>query len=189
MNFPFSSGHLVGSIGEVWAAYTFDLRLLPPSEAIHDAIASDGRLVQVKATQGNTIGISSCPDELIVLLLSRDGGVEVVYDGLGDIAWAATGKTAKIGQPPPTVEDPRAPGPGSSRSTTPAAGLRTSFTPSTVLRPLHSAGPDSSQLAHKCVGPILSAATHRLVGEGYHAKAVREVRAKPPLVRKGAAGG
>lgn len=52
-------GHLVGSIGEVWAACIFDLRLLPPSEATHDAVASEGRLVQVKATQGNTVAISS----------------------------------------------------------------------------------------------------------------------------------
>ncbi len=93
-------GHLVGSIGEVWAAHLFDLKLLPPSEETHDAVASDGRQVQVKATQGDAVGISSCPDNLIVLRLSRQGEVEVVYDGPGDIAWAAAGKVAKTGQRP-----------------------------------------------------------------------------------------
>jgi hypothetical protein len=33
-------GHLVGSIGEVWAAHLFDLLLLPPSEATHDAVST-----------------------------------------------------------------------------------------------------------------------------------------------------
>jgi hypothetical protein len=91
-------GHLVGSIGEVWAAHLFDITLLPPSQETHDAIGSDGRLVQIKATQGDAVGISSCPDNLIVLVLNRDGGVEVVYDGPGDIAWAVAGKMAKTGQ-------------------------------------------------------------------------------------------
>lgn len=93
-------GHLVGSIGEVWAAYIFDLKLLPPSEETHDAIGSDGRRIQVKATQGDAVGISSCPDNLIVLRLSSQGEVDVVYDGPGDIAWAAAGKVAKTGQRP-----------------------------------------------------------------------------------------
>ena len=93
-------GHLVGSIGEVWAAHLFDLRLLPPSAETHDAVGADGQRIQVKATQGDAVGISSCPDYLIVLRLSAVGGVEVVYDGPGETAWAAAGKTAKTGQRP-----------------------------------------------------------------------------------------
>lgn len=93
-------GHLVGSLGEVWAAHLFDLELLPPSEAVHDAVASDGRRIQVKATQGVAVGISSCPDNLIVLHLNAEAGAEVVYDGPGDIAFAAAGKVAKTGQRP-----------------------------------------------------------------------------------------
>jgi hypothetical protein len=46
-------GHLVGSIGEVVAAYVFNLTLLPAGNAIHDAEAQDGTLVQVKLTGGN----------------------------------------------------------------------------------------------------------------------------------------
>jgi hypothetical protein len=46
-------GHLVGSSGEVLAAYYYDLDLLPPSTERHDdATTPDGRLVQIKATQG-----------------------------------------------------------------------------------------------------------------------------------------
>jgi hypothetical protein len=41
-------GHLVGSIGEVVAAYAFNLKLLPASNATHDAEAPDGTLVQIK---------------------------------------------------------------------------------------------------------------------------------------------
>ncbi len=35
-------GHLVGSIGEVVAAYAFGLKLLPASTEGHDAVAADG---------------------------------------------------------------------------------------------------------------------------------------------------
>ena len=35
-------GHLVGSIGEVVAAYAFGLKLLPASNERHDAVAADG---------------------------------------------------------------------------------------------------------------------------------------------------
>jgi len=91
-------GHLVGSIGEAWAANLFDLKLLPASAETHDAVTPDGRMVQVKATQGNAVAMSSQPDNLIVLRLNREGGAEVVYDGPGSLAWAAAGKKQKNGQ-------------------------------------------------------------------------------------------
>ena len=101
-------GHLVGSLGEVWAASIFDLKLLPPSHATHDAITPDGRFVQVKATQGESIYISSCPDHLVVLVLNRQGGVEVVYDGPGGPAWDAAGRPGRFGQRPVRVSKLRA---------------------------------------------------------------------------------
>ena len=76
-------GHLVGSIGEVIAANLYDLELLPPSTETHDAKAPDGTLVQVKATQGKGIGISSRPDHLLVLKLHRDASAEETYTGPG----------------------------------------------------------------------------------------------------------
>ena len=42
-------GHLIGSIGEVYAAKRYGFELLPSSEKAHDAVAPDGtwRLVQI----------------------------------------------------------------------------------------------------------------------------------------------
>ena len=92
-------GHMVGSIGEAWASWMFDLELLVGSTERHDAKAKDGRLVQVKATQGNrSVGIYDQPDNLIVLKLLRTGRVEVIYNGPGDAPWAQAGKKAKNGQ-------------------------------------------------------------------------------------------
>jgi hypothetical protein len=50
-------GHLVGSIGEVVAAYIFDLDLNPASTQGHDAKAKDGRRVEIKLTQGNSVAL------------------------------------------------------------------------------------------------------------------------------------
>ena len=49
-------GHLVGSIGEVVAAYAFGLTYLPASSEVHDAVAADGTKVQIKLTGGNSRG-------------------------------------------------------------------------------------------------------------------------------------
>lgn len=45
-------GHLVGSIGEVLAAYMYQLTLHVGSHPLHDAVSQDKRQVQIKATQG-----------------------------------------------------------------------------------------------------------------------------------------
>lgn len=91
-------GHLVGSIGEVIAAHKYGLELLPASAEGHDALSSDRRLVQVKATQRDRIGIRSKPKHLIVLRLTDSGDVEEVFNGPGDIAWKHSGKMQKNGQ-------------------------------------------------------------------------------------------
>jgi len=81
-------GHLVGSIGEVVAAYAFGLTLYPPGMETHDAEAADGKKVQIKLTGGvRSVGISSRPDFLIVLQL-RDHKFSVVYNGPGEPVWA-----------------------------------------------------------------------------------------------------
>src|ERR1700693_3938867 len=75
-------GHMVGSLGEVLAAYAYDLILLPSSTARHDAMTREepARLVQIKLT-GGTRGVSlySQPEHLIVLQLAR-GEVRLIYD-------------------------------------------------------------------------------------------------------------
>jgi hypothetical protein len=91
-------GHLVGSLGEVWAAYLYGLQLAPASQRTHDATGPDGRMVQVKATQGSSVPLSSCPDHLIVLRLSRDGPPEEIYNGPGQQVWDACGKLGTNGQ-------------------------------------------------------------------------------------------
>src|SRR6056297_3707696 len=45
-------GHLVGSVGEVVAAYIFDLELNPASTQGHDAMTRNGKNVEIKLTQG-----------------------------------------------------------------------------------------------------------------------------------------
>ena len=54
--------------------------------------------MQIKATQVNSIGISDCPDYLIVLRILRDGTFEEVYNGSGAPAWDAAGKVQKTSQ-------------------------------------------------------------------------------------------
>ncbi len=93
-------GHLVGSIGEVVAAYIFDLDLNPASTQGHDARTRDGRDVEIKLTQGSGVAIRHEPDHLIVLHRPKGGPVRVVYNGPGNLAWSASGKMQKNGQRP-----------------------------------------------------------------------------------------
>lgn len=93
-------GHLVGSLGEVVAALRYGLALLPASAETHDATASDGRLVQIKATQRDRVALSSKAQHLLVLRLLRSGDVEEVYNGPGAEPWAHAGKRQKNGQRP-----------------------------------------------------------------------------------------
>lgn len=91
-------GHMVGSLGEVVAAERYCLNLFEPSHPVHDAYDSSARLVQIKTTQGNKVGINEKPDYLIVLRMSREGEFEEVYNGPGSMVWDAAGKPMKNGQ-------------------------------------------------------------------------------------------
>ena len=93
-------GHLVGSVGEVVAAYSFGLTLLPASEKTHDA-KKDGKMIQIKLTGGNkSVALSSKPDHLIVLQLQKLK-FELVYNGPGAAPWAnCSGDPANRGQRP-----------------------------------------------------------------------------------------
>jgi hypothetical protein len=92
-------GHLVGSIGEVVAAYMFDLRLVSASNKGYDALSNDGRKrqVEIKFTQGDRIGIRHKPQHLIVLQRLKHGHVTVVYNGPGERVWKDD-KTSSNGQ-------------------------------------------------------------------------------------------
>lgn len=91
-------GHMVGSIGEVLVAEKYGLELLDNSAKTHDAKTSDGRLVQIKATQTNRISISSEPDYLIVIQLDKAGNWTEIYNGPGKEPWEHSGKMQKNGQ-------------------------------------------------------------------------------------------
>ena len=52
-------GHLVGSIGEVYAAEKYGLALLEASSEKHDARSADGKLIQIKITQTDRVSMYS----------------------------------------------------------------------------------------------------------------------------------
>ena len=91
-------GHLVGSIGEVLAAYHYGLELYSASVATHDACCPCGNHVQIKATQGKMIGLREEPDYLLVLKLNRTGTADEVYNGPGRIPWEQAGTMQRNGQ-------------------------------------------------------------------------------------------
>lgn len=76
------------------------MTLLPASAATYDAVTSDGRYVQIKATQRKSVALSGCPDYLLVFHIETDGSLSEVYNGPGKAVWDACGKTAKNGQRP-----------------------------------------------------------------------------------------
>ena len=93
-------GHLVGSIGEVLVAERYGVELLPNSTEVHDAVDSDGRLIQIKATQTKRIALSSEPEFLIAIEIQTDGSWCEIYNGPGKPVWENTGKMQKNGQRP-----------------------------------------------------------------------------------------
>lgn len=93
-------GHLVGSVGEVVASYMFDLKLNSASTMGHDALATDGRKVEIKLTQGKSIAIRHHPEHLLVLCRPKGKTVSVIYNGPGALPWATAGTMQKNGQRP-----------------------------------------------------------------------------------------
>jgi hypothetical protein len=79
-------GHLVGSIGEVVAAYLYNLKLADQSTESVDAWTkeADPRSVQIKLTAGHSVSLSDSEktsDVLIVLRLQRGTGFEEIFNG------------------------------------------------------------------------------------------------------------
>ncbi len=91
-------GHLVGSLGEVVAAERYGLKLHPASREGHDAIASDGRQVEVKATQRARVALRSSCQHLLVLQMTETGEFNEVYNGPGSLVWECVGARQKNGQ-------------------------------------------------------------------------------------------
>lgn len=93
-------GHLVGSVGEVVAAHIFDLDLNAASTQGHDAVAPDGRSVEIKFTQGRRVAFRHCPDHALVLARPRGGRIEIVFNGPGELVWDDSKPLPRNGQRP-----------------------------------------------------------------------------------------
>ncbi len=84
-------GHLIGSIGEVMASYYYGIKLFEASAPCHDGEV-DGRLVQIKITQQDSIVIREKPEYLIALYLNHDGLIYEIYNGPGDAPYESASK-------------------------------------------------------------------------------------------------
>ena len=91
-------GHLVGSLGEVLAAYIFELTLETASNLGFDARSSCGKQVEVKFTQGRTVAFRHQPEHAVVLRKSPRRPLEIIYNGPGSLVWNASGKKGENGQ-------------------------------------------------------------------------------------------
>lgn len=84
-------GHLVGSIGEALASHYYGVLLSTASNQGFDG-TRDGKKVEVKATQGAAVALSSCPEHLLVFKLLPTGAFEERYNGPGAPVWEALAK-------------------------------------------------------------------------------------------------
>ena len=84
-------GHLVGSIGEVMAAYYYGIELYAASAVAHDG-EIDGKKVQIKISQQDDIVINHEPEYLIVLYFRKNGDVFEVYNSPGEAPWNSASK-------------------------------------------------------------------------------------------------
>jgi len=84
-------GRLVGDIGEVLVEGAYDIKLFEDLQKHHDARASDGRLVQVKATMqlSLTFPADHVPDYYLGIQVYQDGTFTEVFNGPGAVAWEA----------------------------------------------------------------------------------------------------
>jgi hypothetical protein len=76
-------GRLVGDIGELIAEREFEIELDLKSRSHHDAMTSDKRDVQVKATFKDSLTFRTEPTLYIGLKLSRNGAHEIIFNGPG----------------------------------------------------------------------------------------------------------
>lgn len=81
-------GHMVGSIGECLVADAYDLELQTASNKGFDAIARDGRQVEIKATQSKSVAFRSEPEHTIIIKILPDGTFQEAYNGPGSLVWS-----------------------------------------------------------------------------------------------------
>ena len=81
-------GRLVGDIGEVLAEVEYDIELYDGLQKHHDAKASDGRQVQIKATMKDslTFPVDHVPDYYLGIKIEHDGTLTEIFNGPGSVA-------------------------------------------------------------------------------------------------------
>ena len=85
---PFTlDGRLVGDIGEIVASLHYQITLNEGLTKHHDAVADDGRNVQIKTTfsKNLTFPVGHVPDYYLGIKLNRDGSFEEIYNGPGKL--------------------------------------------------------------------------------------------------------
>jgi hypothetical protein len=80
-------GRLDGDVGEVIAALEYDVVLDEVSQEKHDAITSDGRNVQIKATFKDSLTFKTVPDYYLGFKLYPDGRHEQIFNGPGRLIY------------------------------------------------------------------------------------------------------
>lgn len=96
---PFTvDGHLLGSIGEVLAAYHYGLDLTTPSTEGCDAESVRLGRIEIKTTQRSSVAFRSQPPHLLVFRLDRSGAAEEIFNGPGSLIWPFVGTPQKNGQ-------------------------------------------------------------------------------------------
>lgn len=80
-------GHMVGSIGECLVADAYGLELKTASNKGFDAIARDGREIEIKATQSKSVAFRSEPEHAIIIKILPNGTFEEAYNGPGYLVW------------------------------------------------------------------------------------------------------
>jgi len=93
-------GHMVGSIGECLVADAYGLELKTASNKGFDAIARNGKEVEIKATQAKSVAFRSEPEHTIIIKILPNGKFEEAYNGPGKLVWKqfAGKKTPSNGQ-------------------------------------------------------------------------------------------
>jgi len=82
-------GRLVGDLGEVLAESGYDIELNDRLRKHHDARASDGRQVQIKATMKDSLTFPAdhVPDYYLGIKIEPDGTLTEIFNGPGSVAY------------------------------------------------------------------------------------------------------
>ena len=91
-------GHLVGSLGDMWAARTLNLTLVPQNTKGHDAKTRSGKKVEIKTTVGGSIALQAEGNEAMCLVVMRPDCPKPVWVGKYSVALDLAGKEQKNGQ-------------------------------------------------------------------------------------------